>query len=236
MKTCWMSTSFEQRQSERRFQQIAVALVVVLVSLQQNVAFGQSASAAVNGTGRDKSGALVSEAQLILKSTDTGVQHTDKTESAGVYSLTGIPPDYFARAVKNGFATMEETGMVLHVNQTATLDFTMGIGSLDQVVTVVANLLAVDSTTSELGTVIATTPVNDLPLSGRNFIELLSLAPGVSPISIAQNAAGGGSCGGLAIGAFTHRRGFLEMWPAARNWVSDHRYPHAGDIWAGAPG
>ena len=149
MKTCWMSTSFEQRQSERRFQQIAVALVVVLVSLQQNVAFGQSASAAVNGTGRDKSGALVSEAQLILKSTDTGVQHTDKTESAGVYSLTGIPPDYFARAVKNGFATMEETGMVLHVNQTATLDFTMGIGSLDQVVTVVANLLAVDSTTSE---------------------------------------------------------------------------------------
>jgi outer membrane receptor protein involved in Fe transport len=179
-------------------------LVVVFGILQQCVAFGQSASAAVNGTVRDDTGAVITEARIVLRNSATGVEHTSRTGSAGVYSLTDIQPgNYIARAMKNGFATTDVVGVVLQVNQTATLDFTMRVGSFKETVTVAANLSAVDSTTSELGTVIATTPVNDLPLNGRNFTQLLSLTSGISPISVAQNAAGGGGWGGLAIGAFT---------------------------------
>jgi hypothetical protein len=79
----------------------------------------------------------------------------------------------------------------------------MNIGSAKEMVTVVANLSAADSTTSELGTVVTTKPGTDLPLNGRNFTQLLLLTPGVSPISVAQNSAGGSGWGGLAIGAFS---------------------------------
>jgi hypothetical protein len=71
-------------------------------------------------------------------------------------------------------------------------------GGVRQVITVVAKLSVVDSTTSEIRIVIATRPVKDLPLNGRNFTQLLALTPGVSPISVAQNSAGGSGWGGLA--------------------------------------
>jgi hypothetical protein len=93
--------------------------------------------------------------------------------------------------MKEGFATREMTGILLQVNQTATLDFGLTVGSLQHTLTVTANPSAVDSTTSELGTVVTTKPVNDLPLNGRNFTQLLTLTPGASPISVAQNSAGG---------------------------------------------
>ena len=127
-----------------------------------------------------------------------------RTGSGGVYSLTDIPPgNYTARAQRDGFATKEKTGVVLQVNETATLYFTMKIGSVKEMVTVVANLSAVDSTTSELGTVVTTKPGTDLPLNGRNFTPLLLLTSGVSPIRVAQNSAGGSGWGGLEIGAFS---------------------------------
>src|SRR5258705_13879026 len=94
-------------------------------------------------------------------------------------------------------------GILLLVNQTGRLDFRLTVGSSQQTLTVTANLSAVESTTSELGTVIATKPVNDLPLNGRNFTQLLTLTPGVSQISVGQNAGAGTGWGGLALGTFT---------------------------------
>jgi hypothetical protein len=181
-----------------------LALLVVLGALAQNGALGQSASAAMNGTVSDEAGGAISDAEIILSNTDTGVGHTIRTGSAGVYSLGPVPPgNYSAQAVKDGFATTEVMGIVLQVNQTATLDFRMKVGSVKTTLTVRVNLSVVDSTTSELGTVITTEAVSDLPLNGRNFTQLLPLTPGVSPISVAQNSAGGSGWGGFAVGAFS---------------------------------
>src|SRR5262249_16609976 len=107
------------------------------------------------------------------------------------------------RAFKDGFSTQQKMGIVLQVNQIATLEFTMEIGAVKETITVPANLSIIHSTTSELGTVITTKPVNELPLNGRNFTQLLDLAPGISPISVAQNSEGGSGWGGLAIGSFS---------------------------------
>jgi len=67
---------------------------------------------------------------------------------------------------------------------------------------VASKLSLVDSTTSELGTVIATGFVANLPLNGRNFTQLVELTPGLSPVSVSQNSSGGNGFGGLPIGSF----------------------------------
>src|SRR5580658_2818036 len=163
----------------------------------------QATSASVNGTVRDQSGALISDVQIVLAKVDTGVQRTGTTGSAGVYSLGDLPPgDYSAQASKDGFAAEKKTGIVLQVNQTAMLDFTLTVGVQKETVTVASKLSMVDSTTSELGTVITTGFVANLPLNGRNFTQLVELTPGLSPVSVAQNSSGGNGFGGLPIGSF----------------------------------
>jgi hypothetical protein len=164
----------------------------------------QSSFAEINGTLTDQTYAVVPNALLVLRNVDTGIERTTSTGLAGTFSLTDVVPgNYSLRAVKDGFAACEKTGIVLHVNQAATIDFELIVGSSSQTVTVTTNLSSVESTTSELGIVIATGPVNDLPLNGRNFTQLLTLAPGISPISVAQNSGGGSGFAGLAIGAFS---------------------------------
>jgi len=76
------------------------------------------------------------------------------------------------------------------VNQTASIDISLRVGSQSEVVTISAETEQLDVSTADLGTVIATKQVNDLPLNGRNFTQLLSLTPGVAPVSVAQKQYG----------------------------------------------
>jgi outer membrane receptor protein involved in Fe transport len=182
---------------------LCVAFILIEEVAVPRCGFAQSASAAINGTITDQSAAPIPDSQIVLRNDDTGLQRMSGSGPAGTYSITDlIPGNYSLQVVKDGFATSETNGILLEVNQTATLDVRLTIGPLQQMLVVTANLSAVDSTTSELGTVITTIPVNDLPLNGRNFTQLLTLTPGVSAISVAQNSAGGSGWGGLAVGAF----------------------------------
>lgn len=182
---------------------LGVILLLIWEITATPVGYGQSVSAAINGTVSDQSGGRLPNARMVLRNVDTGTQRITSSGLQGAYSITDlIPGNYSLHVVKEGFATREMTGILLQVNQTATLDFGLSVGSSQQTLTVTATLSAVDSTTSEIGTVISTKLVNDLPLNGRNFTQLLTLTPGVSPISVAQNAAGGSGWGGLAVGTF----------------------------------
>jgi Carboxypeptidase regulatory-like domain len=182
---------------------LCVALTLIGEVTMLRCSYSQSASTAINGTITDQSAAQIPDARIVLRNVDTGSQRVTSSGSAGTYSMADlIPGNYSLQVMKGGFATGEMTGILLQVNQTATLDFRLTVGSSHQTLTVTANLSAVESTTSELGTVIATQPVNDLPLNGRNFTQLLTLTPGVSPISVAQNSGGGSGWGGLAVGTF----------------------------------
>ena len=166
--------------------------------------YAQSAFAEVNGTVTDPSAALIPDVHIVLRNIDTDLERSTMTGPAGTFSISDIVPgNYAIRATKDGFAAAEKTGIVLQVNETVTLDFNLTVGSPMQTLTATANVSVVDSATSELGTVITTKPVNDLPLNGRNFTQLLTLTPGISPISVGQNSAGGSGWGGLAIGTFT---------------------------------
>lgn len=196
------TTSRSIRESVPRF--LCVTAFLLWAVAVPSRSYTQSAFAEVNGTVTDPSAALIPDAHIVLRNIDTSVERSTMTGPAGTFSIPDlVPGNYAIRATKNGFATQEKTGIVLQVNQTVTLDFNLTVGSPRQTLTVTANLSVVESTTSELGTVITTKPVNDLPLNGRNFTQLLTLTPGISPISVGQNSAGGSGWGGLAIGTFT---------------------------------
>jgi hypothetical protein len=152
-----------------------------------------TASAALNGTVRDASGAAVSGASVTLTNSQTGFKQVTKTNGTGNYSLVNISPGTYSDSISmQGFSTVKTPDFNLAVNQTATINFTLRVGAVNSTVIVAANAVQIESSTSELGMVIGRAEVNDLPLNGRNFTELLLLAPGVSSVNVTGNAGFGG--------------------------------------------
>ncbi|PYV02933.1 MAG: hypothetical protein DMG26_10355, partial [Acidobacteria bacterium] len=151
----------------------------------------QRSAASINGTVKDATGAVVPQATVVLTNMATTVAQTAVTNGTGDYVVLNIlPGKYTLKASKEGFQTVTEPEFTLEVNQTTTFDFTLPVGVTTQVVKVEAAAAEIETSTAELGTVVDQKMVNDLPLNGRNFTQLLELTPGVSPISVAQNSGG----------------------------------------------
>jgi outer membrane receptor protein involved in Fe transport len=148
----------------------------------------------VTGVVRDSTGSVVPSCKLVLKNVDTSVERIAESNSAGNYLFLGITPgNYTIEASAPGFQTQQMRQITLAVNQTATIDVTLQVGNLQQTVTVEASGELVQSATAELGAVVAEKQVVDLPLNGRNFTQLLSVSPGVAPVSVSQNSGGFGN-------------------------------------------
>ncbi|HWO29517.1 MAG TPA: carboxypeptidase regulatory-like domain-containing protein, partial [Candidatus Acidoferrum sp.] len=138
------------------------------------------------------SGAVLPGASVVLRNVETGVERSTVSNNAGNYVFLDLNPGRYTLQVKaGGFSEKRISEFVLGVNQTATIDVALNVGSESQAVTVEASAEQLQVSNADLGTVIATKQVNDLPLNGRNFTQLLSLTPGVAPISVAQNGMGG---------------------------------------------
>jgi hypothetical protein len=102
-----------------------------------------------------------------------------------------------------GFSAVSQPPVTLQVGQTATFDFQMKVGAATSTVTVDAIAPTLETSTSELGTVVVPKEMNDLPLNGRNFTELLTILPGTVNLNTDQNSGGGGGWNGASIGQFS---------------------------------
>jgi len=182
-----------------------IGLFSLIAFLFASTANAQVSTASVNGVIRDSQGAVVPGATIVLKNIDTQVEHPSISNNAGAYVILNIAPGkYTIQAAAKGFNPQKSAEFVLAVDQIATLDFTLSVGSDTQVVTVDAIAAQLDVTGASLGTVIETKQVNELPLNGRNFTALLALTPGVVPIMTGQSAGmqnGGGFGAAVAIGS-----------------------------------
>ena len=155
-------------------------------------AHAQISTATVTGIIRDSSGGVVPLAKVSLKNTGTAVERSSTSNSAGNYLFLNLNPGrYTLETSAKGFKSSRLAEFTLAVNQTATLDLVLEVGTLEQTVNVEASAGQVESSTAELGSVVAEKQVVDLPLNGRNFTQLLSLSAGVAPVSVSQNAGGG---------------------------------------------
>ena len=184
-----------------------LGLLVMLLSvagLMPLVARGQQATANVNGVVKDPSGAAVANAQVGITNVNTGVVRKTITNTEGIYNFPSIVPGVYSMEVSaTGFAAVSQPPVTLQVGQTATFDFQLIVGAATSTVTVTAAAPALETSTSELGTVVTPAQMNDLPLNGRNFTELLTIMPGVANINTDQNSGGGGGWNGASIGEFS---------------------------------
>ena len=153
----------------------------------------QLSTASLSGAVRDSSGAVVPGAKVVLKNVATSVENTTTSNGAGAYFFVGITPGrYTVLTSASSFSDQRIPDFTLAVGQSATIDFALTAGSQNTVVTVQSAIPQLEASSANLGTVIGTQQVNDLPLNGRDFTQLLILSPGISSVNNGQGGPGGG--------------------------------------------
>ena len=172
---------------------LLVVSCFALITLCTPFLHGQ-ATASFSGTISDKAGAVVSGASVKVTSQATGLTRDVKTDDSGHYIVPLLPVGFYTLHVDaQGFGPAEQKDVRLQVDEQRELDFSLQPASVSTSVEVNATEVAVDTTTPSLGQVITSEEVSELPLNGRNFVQLATLTPGTtastSPVSFFTSAA-----------------------------------------------
>ncbi len=173
--------------------QAVMMMVVLLLAIRPDVACAQgSATASVVGHVTDSTGAVVPGAIVHIVNTATSAERTATTNNNGEYSLTNLQPaNYRVSIEKSGFKTSTIGSLDLLVDQTADASVTLSVGSTSETVEVSTIAPALQTTEATVGQVIDQKQVNDLPLNGRNVLQLATLAAGVSPAQTGNTGTAG---------------------------------------------
>ena len=156
--------------------------VLVLFLLSATSIRGQVDTGAISGSVKDSTGAVVQDAVVKVEDTATGYTVSIHSNSAGFFSSPGLKPGtYQVSAAATGFQTVVKTGIEVRVQDRLTIDFDLQPGQISTEVTVAAQAPALESGTSSLGQVVEETEIKNLPLNGRNYIQLATLGAGTSP-------------------------------------------------------
>jgi hypothetical protein len=151
-----------------------LALTLPLVAGAQDTGY-------ISGTVVDKSGAAIVGAQVTLTNAGRTVTRTTATNDSGAYTIPGLPGDTYDLSVTaQGFQKFTATRIKLDVAEKARVDVTMTIGAVTQEIVVTGESLAqVETTSSDLTSTVTGKQIDNLVLNGRNFTQLVNLAPGV---------------------------------------------------------
>jgi hypothetical protein len=170
-----------------------LALCLQLFMVQFTVA--QTTRGSIQGTVKDSAGAVVPGAEVTLTQPETGFSRTVVTNDEGDYLFPSLLPGTFnLQAQKGGFQTKLVEGVILNVAAHVRTDVTLEPQGVEEKIVVTSGTLPVDTTTAALGQVINNRAVEDLPLNGRNFLQLALLSAGASPVNITP---GGSDVGGF---------------------------------------
>jgi hypothetical protein len=167
---------------KKHLQMLRVCLVVVSFLTFTAVAFSQEITGSIVGTVKDSTGAMVSGATVTITDAEKkAVVRTVTTNEEGQFSAPNLPPvNYEITVEAPNFKKSVNTGVKLDVNQVRTLDVTLEAGNISEVVTVEANPVAVELQTPATGTTVNGDQARELSLNNRNWVQLVTLAPGVS--------------------------------------------------------
>ncbi len=175
-----------------------VLLLSVAQPLQADV------TGVILGTVTDPSGAVVPDAKVVLRKADTGLTRAVVTDASGNYEFLALPvgENYSVEVEAQGFTKSRQTGVKLLVNQRFRANFTLEVGTVTQEVNVGAGAAQVETVSTQLGDVIEDRKMQDLPLNGRSYLDLMGLQTGVVPINTTgqgQAVSGNLSAGLLSV-------------------------------------
>jgi len=157
---------------------VGVCLTVLFIC---STLFSQGSAGRILGSITDQTGAVIPGVIVAIRDVDRGTVRTLATDEAGAYNAPNLlPGTYTIRVELAGFTTVERQNIKLEVGQDIRVDVALQAGEQKELITVSADSPLVDTNNAELGGTIANQVINDLPLNGRNFENLLDLRPGVS--------------------------------------------------------
>jgi hypothetical protein len=158
-----------------------LAIIALIAGFAPTPAFGQVTTASIRGTVTDSTGAVVPGATVTVKGEQTGFTRETATNAAGFYSLSELPVGtYSVEVTLNGFKSAQRTGIVLNVADVRAENVTLEAGAVTENVTVASPALQVKTIGGEVAGLVTGEQVRELPLNGRNFLQLGTLMPGVS--------------------------------------------------------
>lgn len=144
-------------------------------------AFAQSATGEIQGTIVDQSGAVLPGVTVTVLNTATGISREVVTDEGGLFAVPGLPVGpYEVTAALQGFATQRQPDVRVQVGQTVTLRLELGVAAVAETITVAGTSPVVETTRSQVSSVVNATAVSNLPTNGRNFIDFVLLTPGVT--------------------------------------------------------
>ena len=154
-------------------------LLLLLLAFGTRLFSQAGATGTILGTVTDSGGALVPNAKVIVTNTATKVMSQTLSNSAGDYNVPALNPGTYTVSVEaSGFQKAAVTQFTLTVNQHARVDFALKPGAVTETVTTTAQAVSLDTDTAELSNLVSQQQVEDLPLNGRNFMQLLLVGAG----------------------------------------------------------
>jgi hypothetical protein len=171
-----------------------VLLALLLLALPA-ASHGQTTTATIGGVVRDVSGATIAGAKVTALNLLTSFSRETTTDESGAYLITNLPiGDYAVTAEKEGFQRYTQAGITLVVGQNARVDLELQVGSIAMDVTVTMEVPDVDTRSATVGEVVDRVRIQELPLNGRNPMQLAAVVPGVISVSapaVVTNARSG---------------------------------------------
>jgi hypothetical protein len=176
-------------------------LRLLLAALLPPVALvAQGLTGQVSGTVQDSAGGMIAAAQIALVNNGTGQSRQTVTDTSGVYIFTGLlPGTYHLTVLLSGFKRYEQNDIVVSATERVVLrPITLQLGELNQTVRITAEAPHIQSQSSERSGLISSEEITELGLKGRDYMELLSLLPGVVDTA-AREAPGWNNLVGITV-------------------------------------
>ncbi|MBV9742267.1 MAG: carboxypeptidase regulatory-like domain-containing protein, partial [Acidobacteriia bacterium] len=162
-------------------QALLLGFICLFALAPARLLFGQAGTASLSGRVTDTTGAAVPAATVVVRNTGTSVSSTTLSDGEGRYTVPDLPiGSYEIQVSKTGFQTSVRTGITLTVGSAPVIDLQLAVGQASQTVTVSSEASMVETTNAAVSSLVNATQMRELPLNGRNFEQLILLAPGVS--------------------------------------------------------